>query len=268
MNILILSPHRDDAAFSLAFSISSWLSAGHQVTVVNAFTLSLYAPYSDADSVHENDRRSYISAMRKREDQAFLKKMPRLEMIDLKLKDAPIRLRCESSSVCAMQMPISDSAIAKIRKALDELAGDDGESCLVLPLALGRHVDHRVAREAAIPLSVKFPCAFYEDLPYAMREGARTDLTELLESSKTLLQQRLRPVLCSSRETRPSGWKADIALLYSSQIDRPLAEAMASFSERYGGSERLWANDAWIKVAAAKRLSELSGESVEAQLPE
>ena len=92
----MLSPHRDDAAFSLAIAITNWLTARHTVTILNVFTRSRYAPYSDAAFVHENDQLSYVSAIRLREDEHFLRRiteaLPKglksnLHMVDLNLKD-------------------------------------------------------------------------------------------------------------------------------------------------------------------------------------
>jgi len=38
MKITVLSPHRDDAAFSVGLAIAEWLNAGYAVEVVNCFT--------------------------------------------------------------------------------------------------------------------------------------------------------------------------------------------------------------------------------------
>ena len=257
MNILVLSPHRDDAAFSLSLSISHWLAVGHRVTLLNVFTRSLYAPYSDAESVHENDRLSYVSALRKKEDESFLKQLPGLTMIDLNVKDAPIRLHCDASIVCDMAVDPNDKAIAKIRKAVAQQADLEhhATSCLVLPLALGHHVDHRVARDASLPITTELPCAFYEELPYATREGVRVDLSRFREDASTRLHEELHPVLVHGTHTRPSDFKRKIAHLYVSQIDSELADTIANFNQRYHGAERLWANDAWLKIATQNQLS-------------
>src|SRR6202453_2680197 len=109
MKILILSPHRDDAAFSLSIAITNWLNARHTVMLLNVFTRSRYAPYPDAAFVHENDELSYVTAMRLREDELFLRRikesLPKglknnLHMVDLNLKDAPIRLRIPLDELC------------------------------------------------------------------------------------------------------------------------------------------------------------------------
>ena len=68
MKIVVVSPHRSDAAFSLGLAVGSWLEQGHTVEVMNVFTRTEHAPYSDVDSLHPNDRMSFASAVRKRED--------------------------------------------------------------------------------------------------------------------------------------------------------------------------------------------------------
>jgi LmbE family N-acetylglucosaminyl deacetylase len=256
LKILVLSPHRDDAAFSLSLSISHWLSVGHRVTLLNVFTRSLYAPYSDADTVHENDRLTYISAMRKKEDESFLRRLPGLTMIDLNLKDAPIRLRCDSAIVCDMDVDPNDTAIPKIQKAMTaQVDAARPLHAIVVPLALGHHVDHRVVRDAILPFATKLPTAFYEDLPYATRDGVRIDLTRFREDESARLHEPLHPVLVHGTHTQPSAFKLKIATLYASQIDQQLAETIASFSHRYQGAERLWANNLWLKNATANKLS-------------
>lgn len=260
MNILVLSPHRDDAAFSLSLSMMHWLSVGHRVTLFNVFTRSLYAPYSDAESVHENDRLSYVSALRKKEDERFVQQLTGgkagMTMVDLNVKDAPIRLRCDASTVCDMDVNPEDSCIPKIRKALAKLANEPhAPTALVLPLGLGHHVDHRTARDASLPLSTEMPCAFYEELPYATRDGVRVDLTRFREDANTRLHEPLFPVLVHGTHSRPSELKRRLAQIYVSQVDEGWLDIISNFSHRYHGAERLWANEAWLKIAGESKLS-------------
>ncbi len=255
----MLSPHRDDAAFSLSLSLTHWLAEGHDVTLLNVFTRSLYAPYSDAESHPEKDRLRYVSALRKVEDQEFLKALGgKVRMVDLDIEDAPIRLVCDSSIVCDMDVDPKDRAIPRIRKALEEWSAEHGgatESAMVLPLGLGHHVDHRVARDASLPLTTDLPCAFYEELPYATRDGVRVDLSRFREDASTRLHEELFPSLCHGTHTRPTELKRRIAMIYKSQIDAGLADVIAHFSHRYHGAERMWANEAWLKIAVRERLS-------------
>lgn len=254
LKIVLVSPHRDDAAFSLALSIGAWRRDGHRVTIVNVFTRSLYAPYSDADSVHENDRLSYVSAMRKREDEAFLRQIPGTQMVDLNIKDAPLRLHCSSDIVCDMPVDPSDGAFPKILKALTKHTAEENVA-LVLPLALGHHVDHRVARDASLELSANLPCAFYEDLPYATREGVSIDLEHFRRDVDAKYHEHLSPVVCY--HTSSIAWKRKIALGYSSQITDEVADLISNFAHRYHGNERIWANDAFTSMVKAQHLGKL-----------
>ena len=254
LRIVLVSPHRDDAAFSLALSIAAWRREGHHVTIVNVFTRSLYAPLSDADSLHENDRLSYVSAMRKREDEAFLRQVPGTTMVDLNIKDAPLRLHCSSDVVCDIPVDPKDGAFPKIHKALKEqIAGE--KTVLVLPLALGHHVDHRVARDASLDLSVNLPCAFYEDLPYATREGVSIDLDRFRRDVDSKYHEHLFPVVC--RHASTIAWKRKIALGYCSQIQEDIADLISNFASRYHGNERIWANEAFTSLVKTEHLGRL-----------
>ena len=241
MKIVIVSPHRDDAAFSLSLAIGSWLKAGHFVSVVNCFTRSEYAPYSDVESLHPNDRRSYVTALRLREDEAWCRHFgSKLTHIDLSLKDAPLRLRCTVDEVCITPVRQDDKSLLKIAKAIEAMAPE----VLVLPLALGRHVDHMTARDAALPLcSIERICAFYEDLPYATRAGEADQIVALAQS----LALDLKPVFTAAPRDPDDAakWKREVALSYDSQIDEEVTTQIAQFCSRYAGRERLWGNAAW-----------------------
>ena len=122
MKIVIVSPYRMDAALGLGLAVDAWLEQGHAVEVVNCFTRSEHAPHSDADSVHANDRLSFVSALRKREDEAWQKlyRSAKLTLTDLNLKDAPLRLHCAPEEVFSVAVNESDKSFAKIAKALEQ----------------------------------------------------------------------------------------------------------------------------------------------------
>jgi LmbE family N-acetylglucosaminyl deacetylase len=257
LKILILSPHRDDAAFSLSIAITAWLKSRHAVTILNVFTRSRYAPYSDAAFVHENDELSYVSAMRLREDEHFLRRITQnlpkglksnLHMHDLHLKDAPIRLRIPLEELSDTPVNPTDPAIEKIRKALTRQSEARAMEALVLPAALGDHVDHLTVREAAMPFTTGIPAAFYEDLPYATTHpSAATDLEALLEAAANR-NEPLSPVLYQIDSAIE--YKRRLVLGYASQIDDEAGTLISNFATRYNGGERLWANHAWLDAVA------------------
>jgi LmbE family N-acetylglucosaminyl deacetylase len=154
VKITVISPHRGDAAFALGLAIRAWLLAGHAVEVVSCFTRSEFAPYSDVGTVHRNDRVSFVTAVRKREDEEWRKQMERLaregaakfSITDLNLKDAPLRLHVGANEVFGRVADASEKVVSKIRIALEmSKAG-----AWVLPLGLGGHVDHVTARDVAL----------------------------------------------------------------------------------------------------------------------
>jgi hypothetical protein len=199
--------------------------------------------------------------MRLREDELFLHRITQnlpkglksnLQMVDLNLKDAPIRRRLPIEELCRTPIDPADPSIEKIRKALTRQAEFGAMVALVVPAALGNHVDHLTVREAALPLAVTIPSAFYEDLPYAATHpSAAADLDSL--RAATAQHNLLRPVLCHSESAVER--KRALVLGYASQIDAEAGDLISGFATRYHGGERLWANQAWQAIAEDDRLS-------------
>ncbi len=242
MTIVVVSPHRDDAAFSLGLTIGSWLEADHVVRVLNCFTRSEYAPHAEFEFIHSNDRMPRVSALRLREDQSW-QKMYRagLHMTDLNLKDAPLRLHIRVDQVCTTPVKAGDKATDKIQKSVTALRPD----ALVLPLGLGSHVDHVTARDAGILVSriSGLPMVLYEDLPYAARPGA----AETIAAVAAELSDELQPLFVTHEGSVEDAVarKRRLALCYDSQIVDDEAAQIADFSRRYSGRERVWGNAAW-----------------------
>jgi LmbE family N-acetylglucosaminyl deacetylase len=248
MKIVVLSPHRNDAAFSLGLTIESWLEQGHAVEVMNVFTRTEHAPFSDAGSLHPNDRASFASAVRKREDEAWAKLYAgvagrgRLTFDDLNLKDAPLRLHCSPAEVQSRVPLLTEKVMLKLTRSLETARAD----ALVLPLGVGNHVDHLTVRMGALPAdSGKQALAFYEDLPYAAQEPSALDAA--VQAGSLAAGVPLQP--CFAGGERPIEaavtHKRRMTLCYDSQIDDATADAIAGFCGQYEGRERLWVNAAW-----------------------
>jgi hypothetical protein len=229
--------------------VKSWLAAGHAVQVLNCFTRSEYAPYSDADSVHENDRMSFVTALRKREDECWAKLCgSRLTLTDLRLKDAPIRFHCSLNKVFELPVRSEEKPFAKIRS---HVAGCN--SALVLPLGIGAHVDHLTAREAALSaLDPSRPYAFYEDMPYAAL-GPASAAGALAEEIGNRVGCELSPAFVREPDALENAMssKRRFALCYDSQVNDDAVNQIAEFCGHYAGRERLWANEAWRTILPA-----------------
>ncbi len=245
MKITVVSPHRGDAAFALGLSIRAWLEEGHAVEVVSCFTRSEFAPYSDVGSVHRNDRVSFVTAVRKREDEEWRKLhgAAKLTITDLNLKDAPLRLHVGANEVFGRAADASEKVVSKIRRALEmSKAG-----AWVLPLGLGGHVDHVTARDVALSAlaTVGIPVAFYEELPEAADAAAEVDVA--VAQLMLAVQSKLEPVLGGEAgEVEDAvAKKRRVAWCYDSQIDEAATTEIAEFCRRFEGRERIWANAAW-----------------------
>jgi LmbE family N-acetylglucosaminyl deacetylase len=196
--------------------------------------------------------------MRLREDEHFLRRitetLPKglksnLHMADLNLKDAPIRLRIPVDELSDIAVNPADSAIEKIRKALAKQSEAGTLEALVLPAALGKHIDHLTVREAAMSLTTTIPRAFYEDLPYATTHpSAATDLESLRESAEQR-NESLSPVLYQIESAVER--KRKLILGYASQLDEGAGTLISNFATRYNGGERLWVNQAWLDAFTA-----------------
>jgi LmbE family N-acetylglucosaminyl deacetylase len=245
VKITVVSPHRGDAAFALGLAIQAWLEAGHAVEVISCFTRSDFAPYSDVGSVHKNDRVSYVTAVRKREDEEWRKQAgtAKFSITDLNLKDAPLRLHVGATEVFGRTADASEKVVSKIRRALEmSKAG-----AWVLPLGLGEHVDHLTARDVALSArpGQAFPVAFYEELPEGVR-GA-DDVDAAVVSLELAVQSTLGPVFAVDVMDVEDAVKRKrrVAWCYDSQIDEAATSEIAEFCRRFEGRERIWANAAW-----------------------
>lgn len=262
MKLVVVSPHRDDAAFSLGLALETWIRDGHTVTVLNCFTQSSYAPYSDVEAVHANDRTSFVSALRKREDQAWNKLLgDRLRFYDLDLLDAPLRLNCSTEEVLTVAIRPGDRALARVQGAIAKLVGHATQerTWVVAPLAMGGHIDHRIVHQAALQAlaAEDAPLALYEDLPYAAREGEADRLPALAAGTGRALSAAFASAPSEDPEAAIARkWR--FAECYDSQIDSEVVGSIANFSRRYDGRERLWAGLAW-QEASLLRLEEAQG---------
>jgi LmbE family N-acetylglucosaminyl deacetylase len=239
LKIVVVSPHRDDAAFSLALAIGRWIEAGHKVIVVNCFSRSATAPYAEMDFVHSNDRMSFVTALRGREDETWRRRYgAALSLVDLNMKDAPLRLHCEATEVYGLTVDVNDKAMVKIQKAVERI----GAAVVVLPLGLGGHIDHLTAREALGGSGL--PRAYYEDLPVA--SGAE-NIEPVVRDLERTARIQLTPAFASEPIDAADAVarKRRAALCYDSQVDDPEVERIANFGGRYQGRERLWVDQAW-----------------------
>ena len=179
MRWIYLSPHFDDAVLSCGGLIYEQTRQGLQAEIWTIFAgdapaglLSPLALRCHVDwgipDVHE------LVAARRDEDQAAAA-IVGAEIVHFSLPDCIYRRSADGQSLYPDEVFVPfhpfdqglDGDIAVVMAA--ELEADD---ILVVPLAIGDHVDHRLARLAAERLHR--PLRYYADIPYVLRQPEAT----------------------------------------------------------------------------------------------
>lgn len=245
-DVVVLSPHRDDAAFSCGLLLSRLMEARTYVRIANICTFSDYAPYARlADTA---DPVADITALRAEEDAGFVQSLEAafppgekyVHLLDLGWKDAPLRHAIATEDVLAGRPVLADEVV-RLAAALRSIAP---ASLVLVPLALGGHIDHRLVREAAMDAWPACKLVFYEDLPYACRMAA----AERKEFVRGIL-----PWPCERAPMRPAqpGDKRRFALCYGSQIATVVADEMEDYGAELGWTECLYGDTVALGTLAA-----------------
>ena len=177
-DVVVVSPHPDDAVLSCGGAICQATRAGRRVLILTAFT-------GDASGALSQFAGQVLGAMglgpeamilRRDEDRRAAARLG-AELRQWDYPDALFRQGAEGRGVLYDTLPRllgppreEDSALVRALSAgLSEL-GRCGE--IWGPAAIGGHVDHRLVRRA-IEQAAPAPTWWFEDFPYVCRWGAR-----------------------------------------------------------------------------------------------
>jgi LmbE family N-acetylglucosaminyl deacetylase len=155
--VFALGAHSDDLAFSLgAAFMDGRLANCRPVTV---FSRSTWLQGGTEGEV------AAVSARRAQEDRRFFSRTTAGAPLWLDLPDAPLRDITAEAGV--FDAPVRPDELRSVQRALAAVLEPGAR--LLVPLALGGHVDHRLVRDAACTLCVEagHSLLLYEDLPYA-----------------------------------------------------------------------------------------------------
>ena len=192
LQVLAVSPHLDDAAFSAGATLATLIAHGHRVTLVTAFTASV-ASASDGDTM----------ALRRIEDMQAAARLGVQRLVHLPFAEARER------GYDAVTGPLreDDDVAPDLRAALDILGSFD---LVLAPLALGEHVDHRQLRRAlGLPGRVGDPepvarfargsLALWRDTPHVIHgDDPSTPGDDAVVVSGDALQRKLAACACYS----------------------------------------------------------------------
>lgn len=225
-SIAVVSPHRNDAAFSLGALLSSLTEHAIAITIVNLFTESAFAPLLPGASLQTTTR------VHRAEDEAFIRHLgPLCHLHDLGLADAPLRLDIPLEHVT--RAPLSPRRFfVQTQSLAAHLAPLDAFDLVLLPLAFGNHIDHCLARDAGRLALPHDRIGFYEDLPCA----ACLDAPTRAAHERSLHLEHHTAVTLPL--PRAASRKAYLASLYTSQIPPDSIAEITAYTSSLGG-ERL-----------------------------
>lgn len=251
--ILFLSPHFDDIPLSCGGIAARLAGVGAHCIGITVFA----APHDPdlplsafAQKMHNDWERSdgmsalAINAVRRREEEAAMRLLG-LHHEWLDFMDAPYRRLTNGDYVytsdvqlfgpppAAEERRLLTKAIAdKVRDVSDKAQarlGVSGRVRVYAPLGVGGHVDHQLVFSAARRLGPRYSVLYYEDWPYASRDGA---LMARLNNLKLHARPRVTPI------TDLIGLKIASIARYKSQLDVLFgsADAMPEAVRKYTGT--------------------------------
>lgn len=173
----VISPHIDDAIFSLGGSICNWLGAGEEVRIIYIFTRSNWTNPASISGIEYPKDTETVTALRKAEERDLQDILDHdTEFLDWKETGLRGRKTMLLDLLLHGSMPVTKNRMTnRIREQLKNTL-DRNTSCF-FPLGLGkwRHPDHVITREIGLSLLMDgFKVAIYEDLPYCTQVDSGT----------------------------------------------------------------------------------------------
>lgn len=262
---IFLSPHFDDIPLSCG-GIASRLSRmgsrcicivvfaapAHEGVTLSPFALDMHDQWERAAGVSVEA----INEIRRGEEQAAARLL-NLEQVWLDLADAPYRKGSDGRFLYASNDELFGSVAAEERRRLApyiaekirdvaEEVGARGRVRVFAPLGVGHHVDHQLAFWAARRLGPRFGTLFYEDYPYASRQGA---LESRMSEIGLPAQPLVTPIsdLLGVKIASIARYKSQLGLLFGSDATMPGAVRayFESVARVAGGGEGEYAERVW-----------------------
>jgi len=242
--IRVLSPHLDDAVLSCGGTLHRLRREGHPVEVITVFAGDPVFPLPPfAQTLHARwGGGEDPMAMRRAEDVAALALLGATP-IHWAFPDVIYRRDAHGQPLCRdredlFRPPHPDEApwIERIRAALAALPWAEGDLLLV-PMALGGHVDHRLVRAAVegAPLpGIRW--GFYEDFPYAERAETPAGPPGGHPHCVALTEEDLR-----ARAQAIQAYRSQWPIFFASEAE--ILERLRAYARRVGGgvlAERFW----------------------------
>ena len=173
MKIALLSPHLDDAVFSVGGLMAALSDEGHALHVVTCFTRSVPHPTGFALACQlDKGLSAEVDYMQlRREEDARACALLRAEPHWLDLPEAPHR-GYHSAAALFGDFVEADTVQSELYKQLENALAKIKPDLILSPEGIGNHVDHRRVRRVVARLQKCFPTALFlrwYDEPYLSR---------------------------------------------------------------------------------------------------
>ena len=235
-----VSPHLDDAVFSCGGLIHAQRQAGKRVAVLTLCAASSAGPLSPlARKYHDAWAESGDPLSRRRSENAAVLAAWGVESQDGGAPDAIYRgasgtafysvrdelFREPDPRDAARELPAWE---AEVRR----LADGPGDPLLLVPLGVGRHVDHELARRLGERLAGEGrPVWFYEDYPYAeVDPGGVRQAQERFSPGPSGWSSRTVPIDVDAKIEAVRGYRSQIGNVFGREKD--LARRVRAFTAR------------------------------------
>ncbi len=245
---IYLSPHLDDAVFSCGGRIALQARAGMTVWVVTACTGSPEGPLSDfARALHEywGLAETDAPAARREEDRAALALLGAVA-VHWDFRDCIYRRAPDGRSLYpnweSLWGPLAEEDGEMLEELTRRIAELPSSATLCVPLGAGRHVDHRLVRQAAERTGR--PLVYYEDYPYAEEAGAVEEALgegdwepEVVWLDEAALEAKIAAARC---------YRSQISSFWADEAD--LTAHFRAYAAEVGGgnpAERYWRRIRW-----------------------
>lgn len=226
--ILLISPHADDVAYSIGGLVAR-LAPVADLSLLTVFSRSGWALPVEL-------RRQGVDAVtraRQEEDRVYCARYG-IGLSDLALDDSFVAGLDEREELSFD--PAHDLRTRGAVDAIADFARAHAPDLVLAPAAIGGHVDHRIAHEAARAIA-GVETLYYEDIPYSADRS-------LVELDRAMAAQGLRPALFVDIGEFVEH-KADAMWDYRSQVCAAAITEMIFHARRIAGgavshAERLW----------------------------
>ena len=236
---IYLSPHLDDAVFSCGGRIHQDVAEGLSVLIATVATASAPAQLSRlAKRFHRRGGLGTDAMRRRRDEDLEAARRLGVETLHLGLPDAAYRIdplggRALYPRLTALvgRPRTGDPLATLLRRVLAELPDSE---LLLLPFAIGGHVDHRLTRDAAEAVIAGRELVYWEEFPYLARwprpgprPGAGWRL-ELVELTAEVMEARCRAM---------AAYGSQVQTMFGNE---PKMRRLVERTVRRLGGERYW----------------------------